>query len=200
MLSTVQRPFILLILQCALRLILASIIPSSATSAAAFSHDNASQYPGISHLPTAATTPSLLSPLLMLPTPPPAEQQVSDSQHARPPPPSAAPRIGAPRQAITLAAFLLLSAFICGLAVGLAKCARSYWRTPRNTGVVRWWEQPDAQWRDNVLEGEGLFSPPPPPYFPRPPSYVDDCGANLMAQDDLAVGSRFDSGGRRYSV
>lgn len=182
------------------RLILASTIPSSATSAAAFSHDTTSQYPGILHLPTAATTPSLLSPLLMLPTPPPAGQQVSNSQHARPPPPSPTPRIGAPREAITVAVFLLLSAFICGLAVGLAKYARSYWRTPWNTGVVRWWEQPDAQWRDSVLEGEGLFRPPPPPYFPRPPSYVDDCGVNPMAKDDLAVGSRFDSGGRRHGV
>ncbi|KAJ7719332.1 hypothetical protein B0H14DRAFT_3010038 [Mycena olivaceomarginata] len=199
MLSTVRRPFILLVLQCTLRLSLAITILSSATSAAAFSHDTASQYPGISHLPTAATTPSLLSTLLMLPTPPPAGQQVSSSQHARPPPPSAAPRIGAPHEAITVAALLLLSAFICGLAVGLAKCARSYWRTPRNTGGVRWREQPNAQWRDNLLEGEGLFRPPPP-YFPRPPSYVDDCGANLMVKDDLAVGSRFDSGGRRHSV
>ncbi|KAJ7307935.1 hypothetical protein DFH08DRAFT_1088537 [Mycena albidolilacea] len=125
MLSTVQRPFILLMLKCTLRLILASTIPSSATIAAAFSHDIASQYPAISHLPTAATTPSLLSPLLMLPTPPPAGQQVSNSQHARPPPPSAAPRIGAPHEAITVAAFLLLSAFICGLAVGLANLMRS---------------------------------------------------------------------------
>ncbi|KAJ7787960.1 hypothetical protein B0H14DRAFT_2950949 [Mycena olivaceomarginata] len=139
MLSTVQRPFILLILQCAF--------------AAASRIDTAFQYPGISHLPTAATTPSLLSPLLI-------------AQNRR------------TTQAITLAAFLLLSAFICGLAWGSQSAPEANWRTPRNTGV-----------------------PPPHPLFsPDRPSYIDDCGANLMAQDDLAVGSRFDSGGRRYSV
>ncbi|KAJ7249137.1 hypothetical protein B0H12DRAFT_1220022 [Mycena haematopus] len=109
--------------------------------------------------------------------------------------------------AISNAGIVLFSAFMVGLVGGLATCAWSYWRTPhRTTGsaIVRGHMEFNAQWLDTLLGGEGLLRPPPPPYFPRPPSYHD---VRPMVQESSAARSLFEweareppSSSRRHSV
>ncbi|KAF7348971.1 hypothetical protein MVEN_01418000 [Mycena venus] len=116
-------------------------------------------------------------------------------------------RVHGARVTITIAGVFLLSTVIFGLVFGLIKFARNYWRTPRSSAT---WEldrrqfQFNALWFDTVLGEEGLLHPPPPPYFPRPPSYDGTCPS---PKDDLAVCSRLDWHGqealpssRRHSV
>ncbi|KAF7363007.1 hypothetical protein MVEN_00652400 [Mycena venus] len=176
-LSSFHCPVILVILRYGLLSQASMISLSTSTQDSTPTDISSFLFSSTPHLPTSTT---IFSPLLALPSALPTID--STPRHPRP-----SHRVDATREAITVAGVLLLSSFIIALVFGLIKFARSYWRTPhRNSSLEfdRWQAQLDAPWFDAVLGADGLLNPPPPPYFPRPPSYD---GACLAPKDDSAV-------------
>ncbi|KAJ6484071.1 hypothetical protein C8R45DRAFT_1000097 [Mycena sanguinolenta] len=185
-----------------------SLIPlSRAEDVVTPSATSSLQYSSASSI-SATTTLSPLPPFLTFSA---GKHLHTFAGSSRPPRPSWSPKFpNKTGRAISSTGIILLCAFLIGLVAGLAMCARSYWRTPHRAGsppVVRGHADFDAQWLDMLLGGQGLLRPPPPPYFPRPPSYDGARSMPCVVRDDSAVRSLYEwetrehaSDPRRHSV
>ncbi|KAJ7483790.1 hypothetical protein B0H11DRAFT_1200136 [Mycena galericulata] len=94
-------------------------------------------------------------------------------------------------QSASTTTIVLVALTLLAVVLGLAKFVHSYWTTPRRAQTTAL----DIERRQCVerevlqqlaLGREGLLFPPPPPYFPRPPSYVEE---NPVKPETVGVAS-----------
>lgn len=106
------------------------------------------------------------------------------------------------REVIIVAGILLLAFFVFGLVVGLVQFARSYYLTPSRDPALafdrrRWVQYEILNFATMVAPGNEELHPPPPAYFPRPPSYETCCSP----KDDTRIDwPRTPASSRRHSV
>ncbi|KAJ7114880.1 hypothetical protein C8R44DRAFT_795007 [Mycena epipterygia] len=81
---------------------------------------------------------------------------------------------------LIVATIALVALFLFAVVLGFLKFLHSYWITPRFDPSAADLDRQRVEREvlraehELALGGEGLSCPPPPPYFPRPPSYVDE--------------------------